>query len=162
MAAPLEGAETGPNPTDRGKKGAKIHILVDQRGVPLTVRVSGANIHDRWYIKELIISVVVPRPGGWQQKLCADRAYNAHDIHQFVQKLGFEDRILRRRQRGQPPPEPSAPADSYRWIVERTLFWFSKRRSIRTRWSKKSENYLAFLLFATASIALDRANYASQ
>jgi len=156
VPAPLGGDATGPNPTDRGKKGVKIHILVDQRGVPLTVRISGANVHERWYIKELIISVVVPRPG-WRQKLSADKAYDARDIHQFVEEYGYEDHILRRRKRGQPPSESSKDTDSYRWLVERTLSWFAKRRSIRIRWSKKSGNYLAFLLLTAASIAHDQA-----
>lgn len=158
VPAPLGGSATGPNPTDRGKKGAKIHILVDQRGVPLTVRLSGANVHDRWYIKELIISVVVPRPG-WKQHLHADKAYDAADIHQFVQDIGLEDHILRRRKRGQPPEKSSANAPSYRWVVERTFSWFSKRRSIRTRWSKKPENFLAFLFLTAATIAHDQAAY---
>jgi hypothetical protein len=28
---------TGPNPTDRGKRGTKRHLLVDQKGIPLSV-----------------------------------------------------------------------------------------------------------------------------
>jgi putative transposase len=34
---PLGGEQTGKNPTVRGKRGSKIHILVDQRGAPLAV-----------------------------------------------------------------------------------------------------------------------------
>ena len=33
-AAPLGGEKTGKNPTDRGKSGAKINLLVDGRGAP--------------------------------------------------------------------------------------------------------------------------------
>jgi putative transposase len=33
-ASPLGGSNTGKNPTDRGKSGSKIHLLVDQRGLP--------------------------------------------------------------------------------------------------------------------------------
>ncbi len=40
------GAETGPNPTDRGKAGTKRHLVVDRRGTPLGVRLSPANRHD--------------------------------------------------------------------------------------------------------------------
>ena len=40
------GQETGPNPTDRGKLGSKRHIVVDARGIPLVILVSGANRHD--------------------------------------------------------------------------------------------------------------------
>src|ERR671916_3449499 len=31
------GEKTGKNPTDRGKRGAKMNLLVDQRGAPLSV-----------------------------------------------------------------------------------------------------------------------------
>ena len=41
VPAPLGGAETGRNPTDRGKLGAKIHLLVDERGAPLAVHITG-------------------------------------------------------------------------------------------------------------------------
>jgi hypothetical protein len=33
--APLGGAGTGANPTDRGKKGTKRSILTDAKGIPL-------------------------------------------------------------------------------------------------------------------------------
>jgi putative transposase len=45
--APLGGEETGPNPTDRGKRGTKRHVLFDGRGVPVALAVSGANRHDQ-------------------------------------------------------------------------------------------------------------------
>ncbi len=40
------GEATGPNPTDRGKSGSKIHPLIDGHGLPLTCAVSAANVHD--------------------------------------------------------------------------------------------------------------------
>jgi putative transposase len=45
--APLGGEKTGKNPTDRGKRGAKMNLLVDQRGAPLSVVLTGANRHDK-------------------------------------------------------------------------------------------------------------------
>ena len=44
--APLGGQKTGPNPTDRGKSGTKRHLLIDGRGAPLAVYVTGAHRHD--------------------------------------------------------------------------------------------------------------------
>src|SRR5829696_5762148 len=44
--APLGGGKTGKNPTDRGKRGAKINLLVDERGAPISVVLTGANRHD--------------------------------------------------------------------------------------------------------------------
>ena len=46
VASPRRSLETGPNPTGRGKLGSKRHIVVDTRGVPLAITVTGANRHD--------------------------------------------------------------------------------------------------------------------
>lgn len=48
------GQETGPNPTDRAKLGTKRHIVVDARGVPLVVLLSGANRHDSMMFEKCI------------------------------------------------------------------------------------------------------------
>jgi putative transposase len=45
-AAPLGGEKTGKNPTDRGNSGAKINLLLDGRGAPISVVLTGANRHD--------------------------------------------------------------------------------------------------------------------
>jgi hypothetical protein len=36
---------TGPDPTDHGKSGSKIHMLADRNGLPLALGVSAANLH---------------------------------------------------------------------------------------------------------------------
>src|ERR1700761_5345257 len=48
---------TGPNPTDRRKPGTKQHLLVDRHGVPLEVRVTGANRHDVLQIIPLVVNM---------------------------------------------------------------------------------------------------------
>ncbi|WTS91253.1 transposase [Streptomyces coelicoflavus] len=40
------GPLTGPNPTDRGKLGSKIHVICDRNGPPISVGISDANLHD--------------------------------------------------------------------------------------------------------------------
>ena len=40
------GLQTGPNPTDRVKLGSKRHLICDGRGVPLAIRLTGANRND--------------------------------------------------------------------------------------------------------------------
>ncbi len=44
--APLGQEQTGPNPTDRAKRGVKRSLLVEGHGVPLGVAVDGANRND--------------------------------------------------------------------------------------------------------------------
>ena len=43
---PKGGEQTGPNLVDRGQPGSKYHLVVDQHGIPLAVRLSAANAHD--------------------------------------------------------------------------------------------------------------------
>src|SRR4051794_21957580 len=40
------GELTGPNPTDRAKRGTKYHVLVASDGIPLAALPSAANVHD--------------------------------------------------------------------------------------------------------------------
>jgi putative transposase len=100
--APLGGTETGKNPTDRAKSGAKLHLLVDKRGAPLAVHITGANEHDKWSADDLIISIVVPRPQTKEQHLCADKGYDSQDVHEFVEQAHYIAHIKHRRRRGEP------------------------------------------------------------
>jgi putative transposase len=159
--APLGGEETGKNPTDRGKRGSKIHLLVDEKGAPLALHITGANEHDKWSADDLIISIVVERPDSEEveQHLCADKGYDYDDVHQTVAQEQYVSHIKHRRRRNEPlveecpiPGELRYPAR--RWVVERTLGWLCKRRSLRIRWCKKPENWMALIQFACAHILL--------
>lgn len=164
-AAPLGGEKSGKNPTDRGKLGAKIHLLVDRRGAPLSVVLTGANRHDKIAAIDLIISVMVKRPIHKEQHLCADKAYDAKDVREFVALEGYEDHIkVNPRKADQSDDEELAEKEgseehypARRWVVERTISWLTKRRSLRTRWSKKAENWLALVQFACAHVLLSLA-----
>lgn len=156
--APLGGEKTGRNPTDRGKCGSKIHLLVDRRGAPLAIYISAANCHDKCALQDLVFSMVVARPDT-EQHLCLDRGYDYADIWDFLELEHYVSHIKHRRRRGEPqidlcpiPGETQHPAR--RWVVERTFSWLAKRRSIRTRWCKKAANWLALLQFACAHILL--------
>jgi putative transposase len=165
-AAPLGGENTGKNPTDRGKLGAKINLLVDERGAPLSVVLTGANRHDKISAIDLIVSIALKRPAHKEQHLCADKAYDATDVREFVASEGYTAHIKANLRRDRRPndkdvqenegaPEKSHPGR--RWVVERTISWLTKRRGLRTRWSKKSENWLALLRFACAHVLLNLA-----
>jgi transposase len=162
--APLGGEETGKNPTDRGKQGSKIHLLVDQQGLPLALHVTGANEHDKWSADDLIDSIVVERPDPEQveQHLCADKGYDYEDVHQVVAEQHYVSHIKHRRRRNEPlvdecpiPGELRYPAR--RWVVERTLGWLCKRRSLKVRWCKKLENWMALIHLACSHVLLTMA-----
>lgn len=162
--APLGGEETGRNPTDRGKQGSKIHLLVDEHGAPLALHVTGANEHDKWSADDLIVSIVVERPDPEQveQHLCADKGYDYEDVHQTIAQEHYISHIKHRRRRNEPlveecpiPGELRYPAR--RWVVERTLGWLCKRRGLKVRWCKKVENWIALIQLACAHVLLEQA-----
>lgn len=140
IACPPGGSQTGKNPTDRGQRGSTIHLLIDQRGAPLAMYITGANGHDKRSADDLIISIVVPRPDPTkvEQHLCMDRGHDYEDVHQLVEQERYVAHIKHRRRRGEPlieqcpiPGETQFPAR--RWVVERTFGWLAKRCSLRSR-----------------------------
>ena len=50
------GHHTGPNPTDRAKRGCKRHLITDSNGTPLTVKTTAANVPDGALAIELLDS----------------------------------------------------------------------------------------------------------
>lgn len=76
--APLGGGKTGPNPTDRAKSGTKRSLLVDERGVPLGLVVSGANTPDRQLLQATLASLPIERPDPQTtpQHLSLDKGYS--------------------------------------------------------------------------------------
>jgi putative transposase len=162
VPAPLGGKGTGPNPTDRAKRGGQIHILVDQRGAPLSVDVFGANHNKKWHIAALLCMILLKRPTQ-RQHLCLDKGYDSWEVHIEVKQLGYVPHIKHRRRVNEPKDPCPVPGETQyparRWVVERTLGWLGRRRSIRTRWCKKPQNWLALIYFACAHILFDFAFY---
>jgi putative transposase len=166
--APLGGEKTGKNPTDRGKQGAKINLLVDERGAPLSVVLTGANRHDKISAVDLIVSMALKRPAHKEQHLCADKAYDASEEREFASSEGGYTTHIKVNPRKKYTTESSGqssqqrdshgePHPARRWVVERTISWLVKRCSLRTRWSKKAENWLALIQLACAHVLLNLA-----
>ena len=113
--APLGGNKTGPNPTDRGKCGTKRHLLVDGRGVPLSIHLSGANRHDLKGLEHLLgeegMLVARAEPGtepGTEpderspQHLCLDKAYDAQEAEKLLEEKGYTGHIKRQGEEDEP------------------------------------------------------------
>ncbi len=88
------GEQTGPNPTDRGKLGSKRHLVVDRRGVPLALMVTGANRHDSVVFEVLVDAIPsVPgldgRPRCRPDKLHADKGYDFARCRRHLRKRGM-------------------------------------------------------------------------
>ncbi len=153
--APLGGAGTGPNPTDRGKSGTKRSLLTDGRGVPLGIVVAGANCNDMKIVRATLEAQAGPRPQPTPQEpqnLCLDKGYDFDEVREILAEFGY---IPHMRARGE-ETQAKQQIPGYRarrWVVERTHSWMNRFRRLLIRWEKKVANYLAMLEFACAFIA---------
>jgi putative transposase len=153
VAAPLGGEKTGKNPTDRGKLGSKWHLLTDARGAPLAAVVSAANVNEVTCTLDVLDALVVARPERIYRvhHLCGDKGYDSEALRQAVTERHYRVHFARRW------PKVSKVAatrhhPARRWVVERTFSWQNKFRSLRTRWAKKADNWLALIHFASALV----------
>ena len=83
---------TGPNPTDRSKSGTKRSILVDGKGVPLSLSVDGANRHDMKMSKATLQSIVIYRPEPTirsKQHMCLDKGYDFPEVYELLEEYGY-------------------------------------------------------------------------
>ena len=145
------GGETGPNPTDRRKPGTKQHLVVDRNGVPLAIRVTGANRHDVTQIIPLVLDMPAiggkPGPKVTKPKVVqADRAYHSGAVDALLRWLGIEPLIAKRN-----TPHGSGLGKT-RWVVERTNAWIRGFRRLRVRFDRSGFIYHAWNSLAAAII----------
>jgi transposase len=151
----LGGKKTGPNPTDRSKRGVKRSLLTDGHGVPLGLAVDGANRHDMKLVRATIESMVVehPEPTAAQpQGMCLDKGYDFDEVRDTLVEFGFTAHIRSRGEEARALKQ-EAGERARRWVVERSHSWLNRFRRILVRWDKNPKNYLGFLHFACALIA---------
>ena len=150
----MGGEKTGPNPTDRAKRGVKRSVLTDGRGVPLAAVIDGANRNDHKLMRQTIEALPVERPQPTQRRphhLCLDKGYDYAEPRALAEEFGF---TLHLRTRGEEiHAKRHARAKARRWVVERAHSWLNRFRAILIRWNKKPANYLGFIHLACGIVA---------
>lgn len=146
-AGEKRGEKTGPNPTDRGKSGAKLHLLCDTKGRPLACAVSAANVNDVSALTSLVLGIpaVASRRGPRRRRPAkphADKAYHSAGHRRWLADRGIAVRIAR------PEIEPAHRLGAHRYKVERTIAWLGGYRRLCVRWERKASNFLAMLAIA--------------
>ena len=147
--APLAADAVGPNPTDRGKKGTRRHVLVDGHGLPLSIVVTGANRHDVTQVENVLASRVRRPRGRTRQNLCADAGYDSKGAKEVMRKFGYAPHA---RSRGEEKKELVAGKKARRWIVEVAHSWFNRFRKILVRFEKRKSSFEGLLQLAAAII----------
>lgn len=151
--APLAQEAVGPNPTDRGKQGSKRSLLVEGRGLPIALVVSGANTPDVSLLPPTLAVRIVRwhEPGnGASPSLGGDNGYTGKTAWETCQAEGD---IPALQQRGTPTERQPAPAPlRRRWMVERCHRWLNRFRKLTIRYEKLQRSYEGLLQLACAII----------
>jgi len=145
------GAKTGPNPTDRRKKGSKHHLVTDANGIPLSVKLTGANRHDVTQLLPLVDSIPpiggkVGRPLQRPDSILGDRGYDSEPHRKKLRKRGITPQLARRRIGN------GSGLGIYRWVIERSLSWLHQNRRLRIRYEKRDDIHEAFLMIGCIKI----------
>ena len=118
--------------------------------------VDRANRHDMKLVRATVDNLPAPRPPPspeHPQGLCLDKGYDFDEVRRIVDEFGFTAHILTRCEEAQ-AIKKAAGFKARRWVVERTHSWLNRFRRILVRWDQSPTNYIAFLHFACARIAL--------
>ena len=136
--APLAQEAVGPNPTDRGKKGSKRHLLVDGRGVPLSLIVTAANVNDGKRLDAVLSAIIIKRkrPTVRRSKhLCADAGCRSAENLRVIDEHGYIAHVVdRRKEIDIKRRDPTKKAR--RWVVEVCHGWFNRFRKLLVRYAK--------------------------
>jgi transposase len=103
-------------------------------------------------VEATIESIPVERPEPTEQEpqgMPLDKAYDSGEVRDLVKEFGYTAHIRARGEEAQ-AIKHEAGFKARRWVVERTMAWLSKCRSILVRYEKKACNYLGLIKLACA------------
>jgi transposase len=151
IAGGFWGAKTGPNPTDRRKKGSKHHLVTDANGIPLSVILTGANRHDVTQLLPLVDSIPaiagkVGRPIQRPDCVLGDRGYDSEPHRRELRQRGIVPFLAERR------TENGSGLGIYRWVIERSLSWLHQNRRLRIRYERRDDIHEAFMTIGCIKI----------
>jgi transposase len=130
------GVKTGPSPVDRRKRGTKYTLMTDRNGVPLAIRIEGANRSDQREILPMIeeefphVGGKPGRPRLGPEEVYADAGYDSEATREVLRCLGMEPFIRRRN------GAHGSGLGRVRWVVERSIAWIKGLRRLRVRYDR--------------------------
>lgn len=126
--------------------------MVDGRGVPLSLIVTGANRHDVTQLIPVLDAVVVPRPtpsAKRPENLCADAGFTGQPADQAIRDRGYVPHV---RSRGAERQRRIKGYKPRRWVVEVAHSWFNRFRKLLVRYEKLHRSFVALNMLAAAII----------
>ena len=112
-------------------KGRKRHLLVDTLGLPISVYVTPADMHDTQGARRLLAGLKFFVP--CLKKIWADAAYRGQELADWCKEQGDWDLEVVART----PGARGFNVLPKRWVVERTFAWLSRNRRMSKDFERK-------------------------
>lgn len=127
---------------------------MDEKGVPLSITVCGANRHDSKELEPLLKGRIMdPGEEVKDLNLCLDAGYVGKE--EIAADAGYVPHI---RPRGEEKKEIEKNPEfkARRWVVELSHSWFNRYRKLIPRYEKTDLSYNALTALAAAMITLNK------
>lgn len=136
-------------------------MLVDGRGVPLSLVVTGANRHDVSQLEAVLNAIVVRRanpPLRRHKHLCAGAGYTGAPALKVIEEHGYIPHV---KGRGQETDELKHDPDkkARRWVVEVAHSWFNRFRKLLVRYEELDRCFLALNHLAASIMAFRKIKF---
>ena len=131
-------------------KGRKRHVLVDTLGLPLSIYVTPADMHDTRGARCLLagLAPLVPH----LKKIWADAAYRGQELAEWCKaEGGWELEVVERI-----PGTRGFSVQPRRWVVERTFGWLSRNRRLSKDYERKVQTSETLIQVAMIRLLLAR------
>jgi transposase len=131
-------------------KGRKRHLLVDTLGLPLSIYVTPADVHDTVGARKLLAGLApfVPR----LQKIWADAAYRGKELAGWCKENGGWDLEVVERTQG----VHGFSLQPRRWVVERCFAWLTRNRRLAKDYERRVQTSETLIEVATTRLLLRR------
>lgn len=130
-------------------------MLVDARGVPLSLVVTAANVNDCTRLDAVLGAIMLRRKAPLKRRskhLCADAGYRSAANRLTIERHGYIAHVVSRRKEAElKRRDPTSKAR--RWVVEVCHSWFNRFRKLLVRYEKLHRSFLALNHLAAAIIA---------
>ena len=133
--------------TSRGGPTTKIHMAADAHGNPLSVEITGGQVHDSQFA-----GILIEQING--ENLIADKGYDSEEIRKRARSKNMIPIIPKKTNSKSPNPEFDSNLYKNRHLVENLFAKLKHYRSIATRFEKLARNFKSILLFACTFIWL--------
>lgn len=131
-------------------KGRKRHLLVDTLGLPISISVTSAGVHDKVGAWHLLAGLkpLVPR----LTKIWADGAYISKKLGRWCEGYGGWDLEIV----GRDPETRGFAIQPQRWVVERSFAWLVRNRRLRIDYERKLQTSETLIEVAFIRLLLRR------